>query len=84
MSLHKQGRSLEELRALMHTEQDIIRHAFEVKIKNIDLADPNEKVSKSSFKCRVAAARETQTHRWCNNTISICGTNSSNDWGLQN
>jgi len=45
MSLHKQGRSLEELRALMHTEQDIIRHAFEAEIKNIDLTDPIEKVS---------------------------------------
>jgi len=37
MSLHKQGRSLEELRTLMHTEREIIRHAFEMEIKNIDL-----------------------------------------------
>ena len=45
MSLHKQGRSLEELQALLHTEREIIRHAFEAEIKNIDLADPIEKVS---------------------------------------
>jgi len=45
MSLHKQGRSLEELRALMHTEREIIRHAFEAEIKNIDFADLIEMVS---------------------------------------
>jgi len=29
----------------MHTDREIIRHAFETEIKNIDLADPIEKVS---------------------------------------
>jgi len=45
MSLHKQGPSLEELRALMHSEREIIRHAFKAEIKNIDLADSIEMVS---------------------------------------
>jgi len=36
---------LEELRALMRTEREIIRHAIEAEIINIDLADPIEMVS---------------------------------------
>ena len=29
----------------MHTEREIIRHTYEAEIKNIDLADPIEKVN---------------------------------------